>query len=119
MHALTNIKYARLILACLVLSTCEWTVILAILQRLSISGHTVLPNWECGYISVCVFVCVRSGRKGTGWEESAAENENHEEEEVLYLRCSWSPLFTDREKQALLAICTAWPYFTDGRVCIL
>lgn len=51
--------------------------------------------------------------------ENAAENENHEEEEVLYLRCSWSPLSTDRGKQALLAIRTAWPYFTDSRVCLL
>lgn len=32
------------------------------LNRLSMSGHTVLPNWECEYISRCVFVCVRSWR---------------------------------------------------------
>lgn len=83
--------------------------------------HSVLPNWECGHISGgCFFVSVGSGRRCTEWKESAAENENHqEEEEVLYLRCSWPPLFTDRGKQALLAICMAWPYFTDMRVCIL
>ncbi len=63
MHAQTNIKYVKLILACLVLSTCDWTVFLVILKRLSIIGHTVLPNWECGYISVCVF-CLREI-----WEE--------------------------------------------------
>lgn len=71
-------------------------------------------------IFLCVFVCVRSGRRCTEWKENAAQNENHEEEEeVLYLCCSWSPLFTDRGEQALLAICTAWPYFTDRRVYIL
>lgn len=63
-------------------------------------------------VYVCVFVCVRSVRRCTEWTATAAGNENHEEEEeVLYLRCSWSPLFTDRGKQALLAICTAWPLF--------
>ena len=72
-----------------------------------------------GFFFFFFFVCVGSGRRCTEWKENAAENENHEEEEVLYLRCSWPPLFTDRGKQALLAICMAWPYFTDRRVCVL
>lgn len=106
----------KLILACFALSAWDWTLFLVILHRLSVSGHTAVPNWVCGYISVCVFVCERSGRRCTEWKENADENENHEEEEVLHLHCSWSPLFTDRGKQALLAICMAWPYFTDRRV---
>lgn len=53
----------KFILTYLVLLTCDRTVFLVILKRLSMSGHTVLPNWECGYISLCVFACARSGRR--------------------------------------------------------
>lgn len=70
-----------------------------------------------GSLYFCVFLTF--GRRCTEWKENTAVNENHEEKEVLYLRCSWSPLFADRGKQALLAICMAWRYFTDRRVCIL
>lgn len=47
-------------------------------------------------------------------------NENQEREEVQCLCCSWSPVFTVREKQALLAVgraCLAWPYSTNRRAC--
>lgn len=63
-HRLT-LKNVMLISACLILSTCDWKLFLVILKKFSISGHTVLPNWECGYISVhfCLWGEALSGRR--------------------------------------------------------
>lgn len=62
--------------------------------------------WLIG--SVCVCVC---GRRCTVWKENSDGNESHEEEEVLFLCCSWFSVPTDWGERALLAIGRALALF--------